>query len=86
MTEDLDRTLERLEVRPGDILVVRTTQKLPKEKAAAWSDELIRLCAASGVTDVTVLVLDNAAELTIERPATRLMQQCRDVPQPMQVW
>ncbi|MCJ2086971.1 hypothetical protein MKK88_13365 [Methylobacterium sp. E-005] len=73
-----------VEVRHGDILVLRTTQKLPQEKAAAWSDELIRLCAASGVTDVTVLILDNAAELTVERPATRLVQQHREFPQPMQ--
>lgn len=84
LSEDLDRTLERLEVRPGDILVLRTTQKLPQDKASAWSDELIRLCAASGVTDVTVLILDNAAEISVERPATRLVQQHRDVPQPMQ--
>jgi len=84
LSEDLDRQLDRLEVRHGDILVLRSSQKLQPAKAAAWSDELIRLCAASGVTDVTVLVLDNATELKVERPATRLVQQSRDVPQPMQ--
>ena len=85
LSEDLDRQLDRLEVRHGDILVLRTSQKLQPATAARWQDELITMCAAAGVRDVTVLVLDNAAELTIERPATRLVQQDRDVPQPMQV-
>ncbi len=85
LSEDLDRQLDRLEVRHGDILVLRTSQKLQPATAARWQDDLIRMCAAAGVQDVTVVVLDNAAELSIERPATRLVQQSRDVPQPMQV-
>lgn|GEM_PF-2173828 len=84
LSEDLDRQLDRLEVRHGDILVLRTSQKLQPATAARWQDDLIRMCAAAGVQDVTVLVLDNAAELTVERPATRLVQQARNVPQPMQ--
>lgn len=82
--DDMGRQLDRLEVQPGDILVVRTRRKLQPAKATAWQDELIRLCKSSGVTDVTVLILDDATELTVERPATRLLQQRRDVPQPMQ--
>lgn len=82
--DDMDRQLDRLEVRHGDILVLRTSQKLQPATAARWQDDLIRMCAAAGVRDVTVLVLDNAAELSIERPATRLVQQSRDFPQPMQ--
>jgi hypothetical protein len=84
MADDLDRQLDRLEVRHGDILVLRTSQKLQAATAERWQDELIGMCAAAGVRDVTVVVLDNATELTIERPATRLVQQSWDVPQPMQ--
>ncbi len=84
LAEEIDRQLDRLEVRHGDILVLRTRQKLQPSTAAKWQDELIELCAAAGVRDVTVLVLDDATELTVERPATRLVQQNRDVPQPMQ--
>lgn len=84
LAEDIARQLDRLEVRHGDILVLRTSQKLQPATAARWQDELIGMCAASGVQDVTVLVLDNATELTVERPNTRLVQQHRDVPQPMQ--
>jgi hypothetical protein len=43
------------------------------------------MCCDAGIRDVTVLVLDNATDLTVERPNTRLVQQHRDVPQPMQV-
>ncbi|MGU3667994.1 hypothetical protein ACLBX9_27725 [Methylobacterium sp. A49B] len=84
MAQEIDRQLDRLEVRHGDILVLRTRQKLQPETAAKWQDELIGLCRDAGVTDVTILVLDNATELTVERPQTRLVQQHRDVPQPMQ--
>ncbi|MGU3665821.1 hypothetical protein ACLBX9_16705 [Methylobacterium sp. A49B] len=84
MAEDLDRQLDRLEVRHGDILVLRTRRKLPAATVARWQDDLIRMCRDSGVTDVTALVLDDCTELTIERPQMRLVQQHRDVPQPMQ--
>lgn len=84
LAEEIDRQLDRLEVRHGDILVLRTSQRLQPATARKWQDDLICMCAAAGVRDVTVLVLDNAAELSIERPATRLVQQRRDVPQPMQ--
>jgi hypothetical protein len=85
MAEEIDRQLERLEVRHGDILVLRTRQKLQPATAARWQDELIGMCCDAGIRDVTVLVLDNATDLTVERPNTRLVQQHRDVPQPMQV-
>ncbi|QGY05500.1 hypothetical protein MMSR116_29115 [Methylobacterium mesophilicum SR1.6/6] len=84
MAQEIDRQLDRLEVRHGDILVLRTRQKLQLETAAKWQDDLIRMCRDAGVRDVTVLVLDNATELSVERPATRLVQQHRDVPQLMQ--
>jgi hypothetical protein len=84
LAEQIDRQLDRLEIRHGDILVLRTQQKLQPATATKWQDELIGLCKDAGVRDVTVLVLDNATELTVERPATRLVQQNRDVPQPMQ--
>ena len=84
MAQEIDRQLDRLEVRHGDILVLRTRQKLLPATAAKWQDELIRMCRDAGVTDVTAVVLDDCTELTIERPATRLVQQHRDVPQPMQ--
>jgi hypothetical protein len=84
LSEVLDRQLDRLEVRHGDILVLRTRRKLPAATVTKWQDDLIRMCRDAGVTDVTVLVLDDCTELTVERPATRLVQQVRDVPQPMQ--
>lgn len=84
LTQEIDRQLDRLEVRHGDILVIRTSEKLQPATAEKWQDELIDMCRDAGVTDVTVLILDNATELTVERPETRLVQQCRDVPQPMQ--
>ena len=84
LAEEIDRQLDRLEVRHGDILVMRTRQKLQPATAAKWQDELIGLCAAAGVRDITVVVFDDCTELTVERPATRLVQQNRDVPQPMQ--
>ena len=84
LAEEIDRQLDRLEVRHGDILVLRTRQLLQPDTATKWQDELIRMCRDQGVRDVTVLILDNATELTVERPATRLVQQSRDVPQPMQ--
>lgn len=84
LAQEIDRQLDRLEVRHGDILVLRTREKLQAATAEKWQDELIRMCRDAGVRDVTVLVLDNATELTVERPATRLVQQRRDVPQPMQ--
>ncbi|MBE7202011.1 MAG: hypothetical protein INR70_29980 [Parafilimonas terrae] len=81
---DMALQLHRLDLRHGDILVIRTSEKLQPATAEKWQDELIRLCEASGFRDVTVLVLDNATEITVERPETRLVQQRREVPQPMQ--
>ncbi|MCJ2067769.1 hypothetical protein MKK75_02930 [Methylobacterium sp. J-030] len=84
MSEDLDRQLDRLEVQHGDILVLRTRRKLPAATVTKWQDDLIRMCRDAGVTDVTALVLDDCTELAVERPAMRLVQQHRDVPQLMQ--
>ncbi|MCJ2102441.1 hypothetical protein [Methylobacterium sp. E-046] len=84
MAQEIDRQLDRLEVRHGDILVIRTSEKLQPATAEKWQDELIRMCSKAGVTDVTVLILDNATEISVARPETRLVHQCRDVPQPMQ--
>ncbi|MCJ2017769.1 hypothetical protein MKK84_10105, partial [Methylobacterium sp. E-065] len=46
--DDMERQLDRLEVRHGDILVLRTTQKLQSATAKKWQDDLIRMCAAAG--------------------------------------
>ena len=84
LAQEIDRQLDRLEVRHGDILVLRTRQLLQPATAEKWQDELIGMCRDAGVRDVTVLILDNATELTVERPETRLVQQRRDVPHSMQ--
>ena len=52
MADKIDRQLDRLEVRHGDILVLRTSQKLQPTTAARWQDDLIRMCGDAGVTDV----------------------------------
>ncbi|MCJ2143722.1 hypothetical protein [Methylobacterium sp. E-066] len=78
MAEEIDRQLDRLVVRHGDILVLRTRQKLQPATAAKWQDELIGLCKDAGVRDVTVLVLDDCTDLSIERPQradTRMQHQ-----------
>ena len=74
MAEDIDRQLARLDVESGDILVLSTRAKLQPATAARWQDELIALCRSQGVRNVTVLVLDDCTDLTVERPATTLMQ------------
>jgi len=84
LAQEIDRQLNRLEVRHGDILVIRTSEKLQPATAEKWQDELISMCEDAGVRDVTVLILDNATEITVKRPDTRLVQQRRDMPQSMQ--
>ena len=74
MAEEIDRQLSRLDVESGDILVLRTRQKLQPATASAWQDELLALCRTQGVRDVTILVLDDSSDLTVTRPATTLMQ------------
>ena len=76
--EDLAPQLKRLDVESGDILVLRTRRKLSEAIVEKWQDELLRLCRAHGARDVSVLVLDDCTDLTIERPArhdTRMQHQ-----------
>lgn len=83
LSEDLDRQLSRLDVENGDILVLRTAKKLSAATAEKWQDELLELCSAHGVRDVSVLVLDDCTDLTIERPQrvdTRMQHQAFRAP------
>ena len=83
MAEEIDRQLARLDVESGDILVLRTRCKLQPATAARWQDELLALCRSHGVRDVSVLVLDDCTDLSIERPKhadTRMQHQARREP------
>jgi hypothetical protein len=86
--EPIDRQLTRLDVENGDILVLRTCQKLRPEMAAEWQSELQALCRSHGARDVTVVVLDDCSDLTVERPEkpdTRMQHQASPAAsQPMQ--
>lgn len=83
LSEDLDRQLSRVDVENGDILVLRTAKKLSTATAEKWQDELLELCAAHGVRDVSIIVLDDCTDLTIERPQradTRMQHQAFRAP------
>ena len=83
LAEEIDRQLSHLDVESGDILVLRTRQKLQAATAEKWQDELLELCRAHGVRDVSVLVLDDCTDLTIERPRhadTRMQHQAFRAP------
>ena len=84
LAEEIDRQLSRLDVESGDILILRTREKLQAATAEKWQDELLELCRAHGVRDVSVVVFDNCTDLTIERPQhadTRMQHQAfRAVP------
>ena len=74
----LDLQVKRLDVESGDILVVRTAKKLTRTEADAIDAQVSQLARRHGVRDVSVLVLDNATDLTVERPGpvdTRMQQQ-----------
>ena len=68
LAEEIDRQLSRLDVEQGDILVLRTRQRLQPATAARWQDELINLCREQGIRGISVLVLDDCTDLTVERP------------------
>ena len=76
--------LARLDLQEGDIVTVRTRSKLDADKANRWQDGLEKLVRAQGWRNVGVLILDDCTDIAVDRPATRLVQQRRDVPQPMQ--
>lgn len=66
--ERLDLQLGRLDIEDGDILTVRTRAKLTAEKAARYQRELLELCRSQGFRHVSVIILDDCSDLTIERP------------------
>ena len=75
---DLDLQVKRLDVESGDILVVRTAKKLTQAQADAIDAQVSQLARRHGVRDVSVMVLDNATDLTVERPGpvdTRMQHQ-----------
>lgn len=75
---DLDLQVKRLDVESGDILVVRTAKKLTAAQADAIDAQVSQLARRHGVRDVSVVVLDNATDLTVERPGpidTRMQHQ-----------
>lgn len=76
--DDLDLQMKRLDVESGDILVVRTAKKLTRAEADAIDAQVSQLARRHGVRDVSVIVLDNASDLTVERPGavdTRMQHQ-----------
>ena len=75
---NLDLQVKRLDVESGDILVVRTAKKLTRAEADAIDAQVSQLARRHGVRDVSVIVLDNATDLTVERPGavdTRMQHQ-----------
>ncbi|TXM65737.1 hypothetical protein [Methylobacterium sp. WL120] len=78
LSANLDLQVKRLDVESGDILVVRTAKKLTRVEADAIDAQVSQLARRHGVRDVSVMVLDNATDLTVERPGpvdTRMQHQ-----------
>lgn len=67
-TTDFSAQLARLDIEDGDILTVRTRAKLTAEKATRYQRELLELCRSQGFQHVSVIILDDCSDLTIERP------------------
>lgn len=65
---DLDLQVRRLDVENGDILVVQTRQVLTPAQAEKAHEDVAALARRHGVRDVSVVVFDNCADLTVERP------------------
>lgn len=65
---DLDLQVGRLDVENGDILVVRTRQILTTAQADRIHNDVALLARRHGVVGVSVVVFDNCADLTVERP------------------
>lgn len=63
----LDLQVKRLDVEHGDMLVLTTAKKLTQAQADAAHDLVAQLARRHGVRDVSVLVLDNCSDLTVER-------------------
>ena len=68
---DLDVQVSRLDVENGDILTLRTRHVLTRDQADELHDEVARLARRHGVRDVSVLVLDNCSDLSVEPVRTR---------------
>lgn len=66
--DQLAPQVSRLDIEDGDILTVRTRAKLTAEKAARYQRELLELCRSQGFRHVSVIILDDCSDLTIERP------------------
>ena len=75
MIDDLAPQLARLDVEDNDILVVRTRRKVSEATAAKWQDGLERLVRAAGVKGVSILVLDDCTDITVERLDTSMQHQ-----------
>ena len=66
--DDLELQVKRLDVESGDILVVRTARTLTRAEADAVDAMVSQLGRRHGVRDVSVIVLDNCSDLTVQRP------------------
>ena len=73
--DGVEAQVSRLDVEDGDILVVRTRRKVSEATAAKWQGGLERLVRAAGVKDVSILVLDDCTDITVERFDTRMQHQ-----------
>ena len=65
---DLGLQVKRLDVENGDILVVRSKSRLAPVRAAEIHDQVAALASRHGIRDVTVMVLDDCSDLSVERP------------------
>lgn len=77
--EPLRAMVSCLELRDGDIVVLRTMSPLTREQARASKDSLDRLTAERGLRNVSLLLIDPGAELTVLRPAPEAQDKPAEV-------
>jgi len=58
--------LEKLEVAPGDVLVLRTDYQLDQHETERARDLLLQVLEVAGITEVGVLVTGPDVELSVE--------------------
>ncbi|GJD67258.1 hypothetical protein MMMDOFMJ_0172 [Methylobacterium gnaphalii] len=68
---DINLQVSRLDLEDGDIIVVRSRSKLSPETAERYQDQVQALARAHGFRQVSVVVLDDCSDLSIE-PVAKL--------------
>lgn len=61
MPDDLELRIARLRLEPGDVLVLKATERLPHETARCLGDQARQIVGA----DVRVMVLDSQLDLSV---------------------